>query len=108
MTGIKHTPGPFFTSCPHGGTIYIEARLRGSTLQEVAAVGPTEAPEQQRANANLFAASPALLAAAQNAVAAWARLIDSFPYVPGISDQAEYMEFKELLELRAAIAKATQ
>lgn len=57
----KHTPGPFFTTCPHGGTIYVEARLRGSTIQEVAAVGPTETPEQQLANAKLFAAAPDLL-----------------------------------------------
>lgn len=63
MTEIKHTPGPFFTTCPHGGTIYVEARLRGSTIQEVAAVGPTETPEQQQANAKLFAAAPDLLKA---------------------------------------------
>ena len=61
MTEAKHTPGPFFTTCPHGGTIYVEARLRGSTIQEVAAVGPTETPEQQQANAKLFAAAPDLL-----------------------------------------------
>lgn len=63
MTEVKHTPGPFFTTCPHGGTIYVEARLRGSTIQEVAAVGPTETPEQQQANAKLFAAAPDLLKA---------------------------------------------
>lgn len=63
MTEVKHTPGPFFTSCPHGGTIYVEARLRGSTIQEVAAVGPTETPDQQQANAKLFAAAPELLMA---------------------------------------------
>ncbi|WAT30122.1 hypothetical protein [Pseudomonas sp. GXZC] len=63
MNEAKHTPGPFFTTCPHGGTIYVEARLRGSTIQEVAAVGPTEAPEQQHENAKLFAAAPDLLKA---------------------------------------------
>ena len=63
MSEVKHTPGPFFTTCPHGGTIYVEARLRGSTIQEVAAVGPTETPEQQQANAKLFAAAPDLLKA---------------------------------------------
>jgi hypothetical protein len=62
-----HTPGPWFTTRPHG-TIYIEARLRGSTLQEVAAVGPTEAPEQQEANARLIAAAPDLLEALQQLV----------------------------------------
>lgn len=44
MSEQKHTPGPWFTSGQHG-TIYIEARLRGSMLQEVAAVGPTETGE---------------------------------------------------------------
>ena len=61
MNEAKHTPGPFFTTCPHGGTIYVEARLRGSTIQEVAAVGPTETPEQQYENAKLFVAAPDLL-----------------------------------------------
>lgn len=59
----KHTPGPWFVpKCLHG-TYYVEARLRGSTLQEVAACGPTETPEQQAENARLIAASPDLLEA---------------------------------------------
>lgn len=58
----KFTPGPWFTSRPHG-TIYIEARMRGTTLQEVAAVGPTETANQQEANARLIAAAPELLEA---------------------------------------------
>lgn len=66
-----HTPGPFFTSCPHGGTIYVEARLRGSTIQEVCAVGPTENPEQQKFNAKLIAAAPELLESLQNMLAAF-------------------------------------
>jgi hypothetical protein len=60
MSEQMHTPGPWFTSQPHG-TIYIEARLRGSTLQEVAACGPTEAEGQREANARLIAAAPELL-----------------------------------------------
>lgn len=56
---MKHTPGPWFASRPHG-TIYIEARLRGNTLQEVAAIGPTETPIQQEANARLIAESPVM------------------------------------------------
>lgn len=63
MNEVKHAPGPFFTTCPHGGTIYVEARLRGPTIQEVAAVGPTETPEQQQANAKLIVAAPDLLKA---------------------------------------------
>ncbi|WP_340052091.1 hypothetical protein [Pseudomonas proteolytica] len=93
MTEVKHTPGPFFTSCPHGGTIYVEARLRGSTIQEVAAVGPTETPEQQQANAKLFAAAPDLLALAE--------------YMKSLIDEdcIEDMPYGMIL---AAIAKATQ
>ena len=71
----QHTPGPFFTSCPHGGTVYIEARLRGSTVQEVAAVGPTESPEQQQANAKLFAAAPDLLEALEDLYEAYGRSV---------------------------------
>lgn len=62
MSEQTHTPGPWFTSQPHG-TIYIEARLRGSTLQEVASCGPTETEGQREANARLIAAAPDLLAA---------------------------------------------
>ena len=67
-----HTPGPWFTSQPHG-TIYIEARLRGSILQEVAACGPTEEPEQQEANARLIAAAPEMLEALQDLYEAYGR-----------------------------------
>lgn len=60
----KHTPGPWFTKREGFSTVYVEARLRGSTIQEVAACGPTEAgPEQQGANARLIAAAPELHAA---------------------------------------------
>lgn len=44
--------------------MYIEARIGGGMLQEVAACGPTaEGSEQQEANARLIAAAPELLAA---------------------------------------------
>jgi hypothetical protein len=71
MSEQTHTPGPWFTSQPHG-TIYIEARLQGSTLQEVAACGPTETEGQREANARLIAAAPELLAALQYALDALA------------------------------------
>lgn len=58
----KHTPGEWFTSRPNR-TIYIESRIGGGMLQEVAACGPTEATEQQEANARLIAAAPELLQA---------------------------------------------
>lgn len=60
----KHTPGPWFVT--GNMTLYIEARIGGGLIQEVAAVGPTEADSgygpQQRANADLLAAAPVLLA----------------------------------------------
>lgn len=59
----KHTPGPWFTTREGFSTVYVEARLRGPTIQEVAACGPTEGgPEQQDANARLIASAPELLA----------------------------------------------
>ncbi len=97
MTEVKHTPGPFFTTCPHGGTIYVEARLRGSTIQEVAAVGPTETPEQQQANAKLFAMSPQLLLALIDAATIFRGLVDA---VPSLRERVEAYD--------NLIAKATQ
>lgn len=61
----KHTPGPWFVTGQM--TKYVEARISGGLIQEVAACGPTEADggygDQQRANANLIAAAPNLLEA---------------------------------------------
>jgi hypothetical protein len=58
-------------------TKYIEARIHGGLIQEVAGCGPTGADggygEQQQANANLIAAAPDLLEAleaARNALGA--------------------------------------
>ena len=100
MTEIKHTPGPFFTTCPNGGTIYVEARLRGSTIQEVASVGPTETPEQQQANAKLFAAAPDLLLALQIALDALAHCAADKGY--------QSLQNKAAHAANSAIAKATQ
>lgn len=62
MSDKKYTPGPWFTVRDGFSTVYVEARLRGSLLQEVAACGPTEAgPYQQEANANLISCAPELL-----------------------------------------------
>lgn len=70
MSKFMGTPGPWFIS--GNMTLYIEARISGGLLQEVAAVGPTEADggygEQQRANARLIAAAPELLEALQYAM----------------------------------------
>lgn len=95
-----HTPGPWFTSRPHG-TIYIEARLRGSTLQEVAAVGPTETPEQQEANARLIAAAPDLLFELEGLV----HFSDGFGLY---GEGPAAVELRKWVEgARTAIAKAT-
>ena len=61
---IKHTPGPWFTHREGFSTVYVEARIGGGLIQEVAACGPTaEGHEQQEANARLIAAAPDLLEA---------------------------------------------
>ena len=58
----QHTPGPWFSHRAGFSTVYVEARIGGGWLQEVAACGPTEAgQEQQEANARLIAAAPELL-----------------------------------------------
>jgi hypothetical protein len=52
----KPTPGAWFTNRDGFSTVYVEARICGGWLQEVAACGPTEqGPEQQEANARLIA-----------------------------------------------------
>lgn len=66
----KFTPGPWFVS--GSMTRYVEARIGGGTIQEVAACGPTDADggygEQQHANARLIAAAPDLLEALEHLV----------------------------------------
>ena len=93
---IAHTPGPWFTRREGFSTVYIEARIGGGMLQEVAACGPTAAGiGQQKANAQLIAASPELLEALQS-------LIDmdiAYQRGPKVSDAVD--------KARAAIAKAT-
>lgn len=103
MNEVKHTPGPFFTTCPHGGTIYVEARLRGSTIQEVAAIGPTETPEQQQANAKLFAAAPDLLAAAMKVLSGLNARIDA-----AVENRTATPVFDGIADMHDAINKATQ
>ena len=61
----NHTPGPWVVV--GNLTKYVEARLVGGLIQEVAACGPTMADEgygqQQEANARLISAAPDLLEA---------------------------------------------
>ena len=56
------TPGPWYATGKL--TRYVEARIDGGLIQEVAACGPTEADggygPQQEANARLIAAAPTM------------------------------------------------
>ncbi|HCR1638161.1 TPA: hypothetical protein ONA83_003578 [Pseudomonas aeruginosa] len=92
---MKHTPGPWFINGHERYTKYVEARIGGGWVQEVAACGPTENPEQQEANARLCAAAPELLEALEACVA---RITNE------VAD-AEFLD--EVEQARAAIAKAT-
>lgn len=61
-----HTPGPWFEHREGFSTVYVEARIDGGLIQEVAACGPThKGHEEQQANARLIAAAPELLDALQ-------------------------------------------
>ena len=69
------TPGPWYVTGKL--TRYVEARIDGGLIQEVAACGPTKADggygPQQEANARLIAAAPDLLEACK---AAWWNSLD--------------------------------
>jgi hypothetical protein len=68
MTEAKHTPGPWFVT--GNRRLYVDARIGGGWVQEVAACGPTHQDggygDQQRANARLICAAPELKAVADN------------------------------------------
>ena len=87
------TPGPWFCPTPLHGTFYVEARIDGGMLQEVASCGPTAEPSQQAANARLLAAAPELLEA----------LTDCVEHMHWTQPQGE----AALKKAKAAIAKAT-
>ena len=89
----KHTPGPWFCPTPLHGTFYVEARIDGGMLQEVASCGPTAEPSQQAANARLLAAAPELLESLESAL----KLIELVMPIDGDVTR----------KARAAIAKAT-
>jgi hypothetical protein len=94
MLKFKGTQGPWLMkSSSLGVHKYIDARIGGGLLQEVAVCGPTEQPEQSSANAALIAAAPDLLEALQGLMA----LLD--PDIHGSRGSA-------LENARAAIAKA--
>lgn len=90
----KPTPGPWFTKREGFSTVYVEARISGGLLQEVAACGPTQAgSEQQEANARLIAQAPDMLR-----ILRW--LIQKH-------DEGQLIDGGVITEARAAIARAT-
>jgi len=103
----KHTPGPWTNLPRHECVPICRQDEAGLSIGFVHSSDPERIAEGF-ANAKLIAAAPDLLVAAQRTVDARAAFINSFNYTPGIGDMAEDMEFRELLSLRAAIAKATQ
>jgi len=93
----KHTPGPWFTVREGFSAVYVEARIEGGMLQEVAMCGPTEAgPSQQEANAALIAAAPDLLETLQVLLSLHDACVDTADAWNASMEEA-----------RAAIAKAT-
>ena len=102
MNEVKHTPGPWFVT--GSMTKYVEARIPGGLVQEVAACGPTQADggygDQQQANAKLIAAGPDLLAALQLALDALAHCAADRGY--------QTLQNKAAHAANSAIAKATQ
>ncbi|MFU7071278.1 hypothetical protein ACM75K_29005 [Pseudomonas aeruginosa] len=105
----KHTPGPWFVNGRESYTKYVEARIGGGLLQEVAACGPTEQQEQQEANARLIAAAPELLEACQSFSRLHGRLWDVVePSGSGFLSPESVKEYDAIHELMTtAIAKAT-
>ncbi len=90
----KFTEGEWFAKRDGWSTVYVECRIGGGMLQEVAACGPTASgPDEQEANARLIAAAPDLLDALERLVSS-ARDVDH-----GYMDQA-------IDNAESAIAKA--
>ena len=101
MSAAAHTPGPWHTPARKHGTRYVEARIGCGLLQEVAACGPTEVPEQQEANARLIAAAPDMLAALK-AIVLW--IPSTSASEGGAASHSENVRAADMV--RAAIAKA--
>ena len=76
---MSFTPGPWFTT----GTMtkYVEAKIGGGLVQEIASAGPTTDDNgygaQQEANSRLIAAAPELLEALEALFDDYKQLADS-------------------------------
>lgn len=99
----KFTPGPWLTKREGFSSVYVEARIGGGMIQEVAMCGPTESGQvQQEANANLIAAAPDLLEAAKTALG----YIEAVCFnTNNAKKRNNYADAAR--EIRAAISKAT-
>lgn len=104
MSEAKHTPGPWFTRRDGFSTVYVEARIGGGWLQEVAACGPTSKTTQQEANACLIAAAPEMLEAMQAAIDCEMVPVSSAAD-GGAVRHSRQVQVADMI--RAAIAKAT-
>ena len=113
----KPTPGPWFEHREGFSTVYVEARIGGGMVQEVAACGPTDAGQyQQAANARLIAEAgtvhhetgltPRQLVEQRNAlVAALAGLDEAYCRAgTSLSRDERTEDRKRLIAARAALA----
>lgn len=101
MSELKATPGPWFIS--GSMTKYVEARIGGGWVQEVAACGPTDADGgygvHQQANAHLIAAAPELYEALEETMSRLKAVMTSGDYAYTAIECA-------LHDAHAALAKA--
>ena len=106
MNEANHTPGPWFLTGIR--TLYVEARIGGGLVQEVAACGPTHKDggygDQQKANARLIASAPALLEASMK-VLEWFEAEDDHSKADFYQRMQMCRDAEEMI--RSAIAKAT-
>lgn len=97
----NHTPGDWYVTGEM--TRYINVRIGGGLIQEVASCGPTEADggygPQQEANARLIAAAPDLLEALV--------LLEAEMVASGNAHANDFGWKPAIEKTRAAIAKAT-
>jgi hypothetical protein len=106
MTEAKYTTGPWFLTGIR--TLYVEAKIGGGLVQEVAACGPTHQDggygDQQKANARLIAAAPELLEASMK-VLEWFEAEDDHSKADFYQRMQMCRDAEEMI--RAAITKAT-